>query len=170
MTEQLLLGFVALSMFILANQTGDRRIVWITGLLALGFGSAMLVDLEILIDSTSAGKAMTIAVIASGMIGLLVGPGLVVWYAFKSVHLKMIDRLIIGFMGAYAFVHFAFIYQHWPFANEMNAFALFPLLGLPILIGNGLLRKKEFGFVLVLCLFFFLGFMNLVRFWMGLSV
>jgi predicted membrane protein len=147
MTDRLILTIVSIIMLILTVQKKEKYSIILTCGLTL----------VILITWTNVPK-----LISAGMLIYMIAALLITFYGIRKKEISKLERSIISISGIWAFMANLFVLNHYPYANEVRLSLIIPLILYLILIGKGIMKKKEFGFLTILNVEFLL---RLLRFW-----
>lgn len=147
MTDRIILTIVSIIMLILTIQKKEKYSITLTCGLTLG----------ILITWTK-----NPIMISSGMLIYMIAALLITFYGVRKKEISKLERSVISISGIWAFMTKLFVLNHYPYTNEIKVSMLIPLILYLILIGNGMIKKKEFGFLTILNIEFLLRFL---RYW-----
>ena len=147
MTERIILTIVSIAMLILTIQKKEKYSIILTCGLTLG----------IIITWTRIP-----IIITSGILIYMITTLLITFYGIRKKELLKSEKIIISITGIWPFIAKVFAFNHYPYTNEIRLSMIIPLLLYLILIGKGIIKKKECGFMTILNVEFLLKFL---RYW-----
>ncbi len=135
MTEKIIISIIAVLMLILTIRRNEKWSIILTSGLTIG------------VLFTWAGIPLLSII---GLLIYMISALSIVIYGIKKHELQRIEKIVISLMGIWAFIANLFELNHYPYANEIRLSMVIPLILYIILIGKGILKKKEFGFLTIL--------------------
>lgn len=135
MTERIIISIIASITLILTIRKGDKLSIILTIGLTLG------------IFVTWTGIPIVITI---GMIIYMVSVLLISINGIINKELNIMDKILISLIGLWALSANLFSVIHWPYASEVKLSMIIPLTFYLILLGKGIVKKKEFGYLTIL--------------------
>ena len=135
MTERIILSIVALIMLTLTFKKGDKQTTLLTAGLTFG----------ILITWTGVPTTITVGLIVYILTGLLI--------SLANLRCKQHTRLnqtTIVLSGVFAFGANLFSIMHMPYAGEIRLSMIIPIILYIISLANGMIKRKEFGYMTIM--------------------
>jgi hypothetical protein len=148
MTERIILSIVAILMLILTVQRNKKWPIILTCGLTIG----------ILITWTGIPLVITL-----GMMIYMISALSITIYGLKKKELPIYEKIIISLSGIFSFISNLFALMHYPYAYEMGLSMIIPLILYLVVIGKGMTKKSEFGFMTILNVQFLMRFINIWR-------
>jgi hypothetical protein len=147
MIGTIILSVVLIAMLIVTKNMAGQFQKFITITLAISF----------LISFTGIRLLATI-----GLIIYTLAPILAVAYVFVEKHLSLNEKILIGLTGLLVFVNNTFALFHWPYANQIKALMIIPIIAYIILLAKEKgIFKREIGFMTILATICVLKFTSL---------
>lgn len=135
MTERIILSIIAILMLALTIKKGDKLSILLTAGLSIG----------ILMNWT-----MIPLIINFGLVLYTVSTLLISLTNIKNNELTKLNRAIIVLTGIFAFGANLFSIMHWPYAEKIRLSMLIPIILYLVSVFNGLLRRKELGYMTII--------------------
>ena len=141
MTERIILSVAALSLLALTYRKSDSLTFLLTSGLAVG----------ILLTWAGISTLLTVGVVIYMLTALSIS-----LTNLKDRGLSRLNQATLVLAGIVAFVANLFSLMHWPYASEIRLLPVFPLILYLISLFNGMLKRKEIGYLTILNLEFLL--------------
>jgi hypothetical protein len=135
MTERIILSIVSIIMLAFTLKKGDKWTILLTTGLTIG----------ILVTWTRVPAMITVGLITSMLTAIFIS-----LINLKTKGLSKINQLIIVVTGVWAFGANLFSIMHWPYAGEIRLSMIIPIILYVISLLNGMIRKKELGYLTIM--------------------